>query len=60
MKETFEPAQTERLARLLARIYKDIANTVTKEEFRELTELLRDSLKGLIDLQRLRRRQSKG
>ncbi len=41
MKETFEPAQTERLARLLARIYKDIANTVTKEEFRELTEVVK-------------------
>jgi len=41
LKETFEPLQAERLARLLARIYKDIANTVTKEEFKELTEVVK-------------------
>ncbi len=41
LKETFEPAQAERLARLLARLYKDIANTVTKEEFKELTEVVK-------------------
>jgi len=41
LKETFEPPQAERLARLLARLYKDIANTVTKEEFKELTEVVK-------------------
>jgi DNA repair ATPase RecN len=41
LKETFDPLQAERLARLLARIYKDIANTVTKEEFKELTEVVK-------------------
>jgi len=41
LKDTFEPLQAERLARLLARIYKDIANTVTKEEFKELTEVVK-------------------
>lgn len=41
LKETFEPHQAERLARLLARLYKDIANTVTKEEFRELTDVVK-------------------
>ncbi len=41
LKQTFEPHQAEKLVNLFVRLYKDIANTVTKEEFRELTDIVR-------------------
>jgi len=40
LKKTFEPSQAEVLARLMARLYKDLANTVTKAEFVELTRVV--------------------
>jgi len=42
LKKTFEPSQAEVLARLMARLYKDLANTVTKAEFAELTRVVNE------------------
>lgn len=55
LKEDFEPSQAEKLARLMARIYKELANTVTKEDFRQLTDTvnkLTESVKELAEAQR--------
>jgi len=41
LKETFEAYQAERLVKIFAKIYEDLANTVTKAEFRELTEIVK-------------------
>ncbi len=41
LKLTFEPTQAETLAKLMWKLYVEMANTVTKEEFRELTEIVR-------------------
>ena len=41
LKQTFEPQQAEKLVNLFVRLYRDIANTVTKEDFRELTEIVK-------------------
>lgn len=55
LKEDFEPSQAEKLARLMGRIYKELANTVTKEDFRQLTDTvnkLTESVKELAEAQR--------
>lgn len=55
LKEAFEPSQAEKLARLMGRIYKELANTVTKEDFRQLTDTvnkLTESVKELAEAQR--------
>ena len=41
LKETFESYQAERLVKIFSRIYNELANTVTKEEFKELTEVVK-------------------
>ncbi len=41
LKQTFTPSQAEGLARLMGRLYTELANTVTKKEFKELTEIVR-------------------
>lgn len=55
LKEAFEPSQAEKLARLMGRIYKELANTVTKEDFRQLADTvnkLTESVKELAEAQR--------
>jgi DNA repair exonuclease SbcCD ATPase subunit len=42
LKGTFEPSQAEVLARLMGRLYKELANTVTKAEFAELTRVVNE------------------
>jgi DNA repair exonuclease SbcCD ATPase subunit len=42
LKGTFEPSQAEVLARLMGRLYKELANTVTKAEFVELTRVVNE------------------
>jgi len=42
LKGTFEPSQAEVLARLMVRLYKELANTVTKAEFVELTRVVNE------------------
>jgi prefoldin subunit 5 len=42
LKGTFEPSQAEALARLMGRLYKELANTVTKAEFVELTRVVNE------------------
>ncbi len=42
LKGAFEPSQAEALARLMGRLYKELANTVTKEEFVELTRVVNE------------------
>ncbi len=41
LKQTFELQQAEKLTTLFVKVYKDITNTVTKEEFRELKEIVK-------------------
>ena len=55
LKETFEPVQAERLARLIGRLYKELSNTVTKAEFEELRKTvsqLADNIKELSEAQK--------
>ncbi|MFN3739605.1 MAG: chordopoxvirus fusion protein [Thermodesulfovibrionales bacterium] len=55
LKEAFEPLQAERLARLMGRLYKELANTVTKVEFEELRKTvsqLSDNVKELSEAQK--------
>jgi len=42
LKGAFEPSQAEVLARLMGRLYKELANTVTKAEFVELTRVVNE------------------
>jgi len=42
LKGAFEPSQAEALARLMGRLYKELANTVTKAEFVELTRVVNE------------------
>jgi type I site-specific restriction endonuclease len=42
LKKTFEPSQAEVLTRFLARLYKELADTVTKGEFIELTKVVQE------------------
>jgi len=55
LKETFETSQAEKLVKLMVRFYKDLANTVTKEDFQELTKTvnkLTDAVNQLAEAQK--------
>lgn len=55
LKEAFEPSQADRLARVIGRIYRELATTVTKVEFEELRKTvaqLADNIRELAEAQR--------
>ncbi len=55
LRETFDARQAESLARVMGKIYKELANTVTKVEFEELRKTvaqLADNVKELAEAQK--------
>ncbi len=42
LKETLEPTAAKKIAELMGKLYRELSNTVTKTEFRELTEAVKE------------------